>query len=108
MSIASTKARRRVPWIGTLALGLLALRASPRRRRANVGPDPEGRDEAGYRPDVRPFSFGAEGGQPAGYAVALCTLVADPVKTELGRPSSPSSGCRSRGTLGSGRYRTAR
>ena len=39
----------------------------------------------GYRPDARPFSFGAEGEQPAGYAVALCTLVADQIKTALGR-----------------------
>ena len=38
----------------------------------------------GYEPDARPFSFKDEAGQPAGYAVALCTIVADRAKTELG------------------------
>jgi polar amino acid transport system substrate-binding protein len=38
----------------------------------------------GYESDARPFSFKDEAGQPAGYAVALCTIVADRAKTELG------------------------
>lgn len=37
----------------------------------------------GYRTDARPFSY-AESGKAAGYSVALCTNVADAVKTELG------------------------
>jgi polar amino acid transport system substrate-binding protein len=38
----------------------------------------------GYRADARPFSFQDDAGMPGGYAVALCTRVADELKKELG------------------------
>jgi ABC-type amino acid transport substrate-binding protein len=41
----------------------------------------------GYRTDARPFSYKDESGQPAGYSVALCTEVANAVKSELGLPT---------------------
>lgn len=40
----------------------------------------------GYEAEARPFSFTADGGQPDGYAIALCGLVADAVKAKLNRP----------------------
>lgn len=40
----------------------------------------------GYRADARPFAF-SEGGKPAGFSVALCTRIADAVKTELKLPN---------------------
>jgi len=41
----------------------------------------------GYRVDARPFSYRDEAGAPAGFAVALCTQVANAVKAELGLAS---------------------
>jgi len=41
----------------------------------------------GYRIDAQPFSYRDTGGAPAGYAVALCTRIADAVKSELGLPA---------------------
>ena len=38
----------------------------------------------GYEVDARPFSFKNESGTAEGYAVGLCTKVADQVKSELG------------------------
>jgi len=38
----------------------------------------------GYRTDARPFSFSDTPGQAAGYSVALCTEIANEVKSELG------------------------
>jgi putrescine:ornithine antiporter len=43
-----------------------------------------GQIRLGYRADARPLSFKDETGQPAGYSVALCHLVVDAVKAELG------------------------
>ncbi len=40
----------------------------------------------GYRSDARPFSF-ADGGNAAGYSLALCAKVADAVKAELSLPN---------------------
>ena len=40
----------------------------------------------GYRADTRPFAF-SDGGQPAGFSVALCRKVADAVKAELKLPT---------------------
>lgn len=40
----------------------------------------------GYRADTRPFAF-SDGGQPAGFSVALCQKVADAVKAELKLPA---------------------
>jgi len=40
----------------------------------------------GYEVDARPFSFKNESGTAEGYAVGLCTKVADQVKSELGLP----------------------
>ena len=37
----------------------------------------------GYKVDARPFSFKNELGTAEGYAVGLCTKVADQVKSEL-------------------------
>jgi ABC-type amino acid transport substrate-binding protein len=38
----------------------------------------------GYRADARPFAYRDEGGQPAGYSVALCERVFEAVKAEPG------------------------
>lgn len=38
----------------------------------------------GYLADLRPFSYRDESGRPAGYSVALCKMIADQVKAELG------------------------
>jgi polar amino acid transport system substrate-binding protein len=38
----------------------------------------------GYETDARPFSFKNESGTAEGYAVGLCTRIADQVKSELG------------------------
>ena len=40
----------------------------------------------GYRSDTRPFAF-SDGGQPAGFSIALCQKVADAVKAELKLPA---------------------
>ncbi|HRP29662.1 MAG TPA: transporter substrate-binding domain-containing protein, partial [Burkholderiaceae bacterium] len=40
----------------------------------------------GYRADARPFAY-TDGGKPAGFSVALCTRIADAVKTELKLPN---------------------
>ena len=61
----------------------------------------------GYEANARPFSFG-DGGAPTGYAVALCKMVADRVKADLGLPDLAASGFRCRGTTASGRCGTAR
>ncbi len=41
----------------------------------------------GYRTDAQPFSYQDEAGQAAGYSVALCTRIAEQVKSKLGLPS---------------------
>ena len=46
-----------------------------------------GKIRFGYRSDARPFSYRHESGVAAGYSVALCGLVADAVKSELGLAS---------------------
>jgi len=38
----------------------------------------------GYRDDARPFAFKDEGGQPAGFSVALCQMITEDLKVELG------------------------
>ncbi len=43
-----------------------------------------GRLTLGYRADARPFSYRDESGNPTGYSVALCSRIAEQVKTELG------------------------
>jgi putrescine:ornithine antiporter len=43
-----------------------------------------GRIALGYRKDARPFAFVDGAGKPTGYSVALCQLVAERIKTELG------------------------
>ena len=45
-----------------------------------------GKLRLGYRADARPFAF-SDGGQPAGFSVALCRKVADAVKAELKLPA---------------------
>lgn len=40
----------------------------------------------GYVTDERPFSFNDDAGAPSGYAVSLCTMVAERVKEGLGLP----------------------
>jgi putrescine:ornithine antiporter len=42
------------------------------------------RIKLGYYPDARPFSYRDASGAVQGYSVALCELVADAVKTDLG------------------------
>src|SRR4051794_34825440 len=44
----------------------------------------------GYEANARPFSFG-DGGAPTGYAVALCKMVVDRVKADLGVPDFAAS-----------------
>jgi putrescine:ornithine antiporter len=48
-----------------------------------------GRIRLGYRTDARPLSYKDEAGKAAGYNVALCELVADATKSELGLASLP-------------------
>ncbi|MGE5813747.1 MAG: amino acid ABC transporter substrate-binding protein, partial [Acidobacteriota bacterium] len=43
-----------------------------------------GRLKLGYRSEARPFAYKDEAGQPAGYSVAVCRLIADAVKAEPG------------------------
>ena len=62
--------------------------------RRHAGPGAAGKLTLGYRADARPFSYRDEAGKPAGYSVALCQKIAEQVKTELGLPRSPWSGCR--------------
>lgn len=45
-----------------------------------------GKIRLGYVKDARPFSFEDDIGQPGGYAVSLCSAVADELKKELGNP----------------------
>jgi ABC-type amino acid transport substrate-binding protein len=42
-----------------------------------------GKIRLGYRADARPFSYTDEGGNAAGYSIALCQHIADTVKREL-------------------------
>jgi len=46
-----------------------------------------GRLTFGYRADARPFSFRDDGGNAAGYSIALCRKIADQAKTELQLPA---------------------
>ena len=85
MPLTPAKARRPGLWIGTFALALMAFGTPHASAQTLERIGDAGTIKLGYRPDARPFSFGAEGQQPAGYAVALCTLVADQIKTALGR-----------------------
>ena len=43
-----------------------------------------GKLRLGHRTDARPFSYQDASGNPAGYSVALCKLIGDAVKAELG------------------------
>ena len=84
MYITSTKAARSATGIAALALLAAIVASAP----ASAQTLDRIRDtktiKLGYEPDARPFSFKDEAGKPAGYAVALCTIVADTAKTELG------------------------
>lgn len=39
-----------------------------------------------YEEDARPFSFAETAGAPSGYSIALCQMIADGIKAELGLP----------------------
>ena len=84
MYITSTKAARSATGIAALALLAAIVASAP----ASAQTLDRIRDtktiRLGYEPDARPFSFKDEAGEPAGYAVALCRIVADTAKTELG------------------------
>ena len=84
MSITSTKTARSATGIAALSLIAAIVASAP----ASAQTLDRIRDtktiRLGYESDARPFSFKDEAGQPAGYAVALCTIVADKAKTELG------------------------
>jgi len=41
----------------------------------------------GYGADARPFSYKDESGKPAGYAIELCSKIADVAKADLGLPA---------------------
>jgi len=85
-------------WIKALIIAVFAtvspaLAQKPAKAAAKAPPAPAGtldrirqsaRIRLGYRSDARPFSFSDTPGQAAGYSVALCTDVADAVKSELG------------------------
>jgi len=67
------------------ACGLCAMAAvnpPPNRTIERIRAD--GRIRLGYRVNARPFAYKNEGGQPAGYSIALCQKVADSVKSDLG------------------------
>lgn len=88
MRIATT-AGSRIPGIGgalgtlaiLLVLGLPAAAQTLDRIRSS------GTIKLGYVTDERPFSFKDDAGAPSGYAVSLCTMVADKVKAGLGLPA---------------------
>ena len=46
-----------------------------------------GKINLGYRADARPFSFKDDGGNAAGYSVALCQKIVEQVKTDLKLPA---------------------
>jgi polar amino acid transport system substrate-binding protein len=69
------------------ALAFLALPALPAAAAGTLDQVKEsGKLVLGYRADTRPFAF-SDGGQPAGFSVALCRKVADAVKAELKLPA---------------------
>jgi polar amino acid transport system substrate-binding protein len=74
--------RVRAAWLATLVL--VALPASAAGTLDKVRDS--GKLTLGYRSDTRPFAF-SDGGQPAGFSIALCQKVADAVKAELKLPS---------------------
>jgi ABC-type amino acid transport substrate-binding protein len=84
--------RRRAP----MAVCMAALLASPLLlAQASTAPGSTldrvraaGRIRLGYRSDARPFAYGDDAGQPAGYSVAMCQLIADAVKAEPGLAST--------------------
>ena len=67
-----------------LAIGLTLLQAAPADAAALDKIKQAGKIVLGYRADARPFSFKDDSGNPTGYSVTLCQLVADEVKAELG------------------------
>jgi len=68
----------------TLAALLMAAAPSPADAATLAKVKESGKITLGYRIDAQPFSYRDAGGAPTGYAVALCTRVADAVKAELG------------------------
>jgi len=74
--------RVRAAWLATLVL--VALPASAAGTLDKVRDS--GKLTLGYRGDTRPFAF-SDGGQPAGFSIALCRKVADAVKAELKLPA---------------------
>jgi len=70
-----------------VAMFLASVGASPADAAALARVKDTSRIALGYRVDARPFSYRDEAGAPAGFAVALCTQVANAVKAELGLAS---------------------
>jgi putrescine:ornithine antiporter len=88
---AASPAPRGAAAIAVLAMGSLLLAVFPEPAQAAGGAlarvKETGKINLGYRSDARPFAYRDESGTPAGYSVALCTRVADAVKTDLALPS---------------------
>ena len=74
----------------SVPLAVLALMVLPALPAAAAGTldkvKESGKLALGYRADTRPFAF-SDGGQPAGFSIALCQKVADAVKAELKVPA---------------------
>lgn len=82
MSATMQAIRRRAALLAALALLALPVAAAGTLDKVKES----GKLTLGYRSDTRPFAF-SDGGQPAGFSVALCQKVADAVKTELKLPA---------------------
>ena len=71
--------------IAFLATGVLALAIPEPTSAATLDRMQQtGKLTLGYRADARPFSYKDESGNAAGYAVGLCQLVADKIKSDQG------------------------
>lgn len=93
MPVTATKPGRSAARIAALgALAVIAALGTSRASEAQTLDRVRGAAaiRLGYEANARPFSFG-DGGAPTGYAVALCKMVADRVKADLGLPDLAAS-----------------
>ena len=85
MRVASRVAHRLAKPAATIgAFALVLLTGLPASAQTLERLKSTGTIRLGYVTEDRPFAFNDDAGAPVGYAVSLCTMIADQVKTNLG------------------------
>jgi len=83
----STSLRRYRVWLAALTAVVFGIPVLPAPAEAAGTLDrihQSGKVRLGYRADARPYAFRDEAGNAAGYSVALCELIANQIKSQLG------------------------